>query len=312
MGQFSVLSDSERMMKVSIDSDIRTQAMNMMKLRSLARPIASFGKKRGQTVEIEKYQKLAKATDEINELRSLPIQRSTINFVQVTVKEYGSGTSWTKRTDDLAEYAVDEQLKQLLAINMAESMDDIAGTEFKNSDVFYTPTSASAGTLDKDGTVSTSAGADFTMAHHRDIIKNMKNDNVPKFDGNNYLAVLHVFTLHQLFEDTNTGGFVDIHKYDQPETLINGEVGALFGARLVEENNVFSGTIGGSSNNGDGVYLGFDAVVEALAEPEHTEFESSDFNRFHAIAWVALTGFKKVWKNSDDSQYSIVYLHSND
>ncbi len=195
---------------------------------------------------------------------------------------------------------------------MAETMDKIAGTEYTNSDVFYTPTAAAAGTLDKDGTVSTASGASLDSGHIRDIIDNMKNDHVPKWDGSNYLAVLHVFTMGRVFADTASGSIVDLHKYDMPEQLIRGEMGAYYGCRFVEENNVFDGTIGGSTDVGDGVFLGFDPVVEALADPEHTVFESNDFGRFNAIAWNAITGFKKVWTNADDSEYRIVYLHSND
>jgi hypothetical protein len=96
-----------------------------------------------------------------------------------------------------------------------------------------------------------------------------------------------------------------------PQNIINGELGMYYGTRLVEENNVFSGTIGGSSFAGDGVVLGFDALAEALAMPEYSSFEESDHGRFHSIAWFALTAFKKVWTNSTDGEYRIVYIHDN-
>lgn len=308
----NVVTDSARLYKTKLDSDVRTASMNMTQFRSLSRPVANFGKNKGQLVEIEKYGKLSKTSTAINELRSLPVEKPSINFVQVSINEYGKGTTWTKKAEMVSEYAVDEELKELIAINMAESMDGIAGAAYTASDVFYTPTSATAGTLDKDGTVTATSAAALTSAHIRDIVKNMKNDNVPKWDGSNYLAVLHVFTMERLFEDTASGGVMDLKKYDQPEDLIRGEIGQYFGCRFVEENNVFTGTIGGSAVAGDGVFLGFDPVVEALADPEHTEMESHDFGRFNAIAWTALTGFKKVWTNADDGEYRIVYLHSAD
>jgi N4-gp56 family major capsid protein len=240
------------------------------------------------------------------------MQKPNVGFVQTTIAEYGNGVSYTKKSQTLAEYSVDETLKKILAMNVAESMDQVAGTEFQNADVFYTPTSTSAGTLDKDGTVSTGAAASITAAHIRDIIRNLKTDNVPKWDGNSYLAVLSAFAMAKLFEDTATGGIVDLHKYDQPENLINGEIGSYFGMRFVEENNVLSNTIGGSAHNGEGIILGFEPVVEALVEPESTMVESWDFDRFTGIAWNALTGFKKVWTNSTDGEYHMLRIHSND
>jgi len=310
-GLISVLSDEARLMKTSIDGDIRVQNMNRTVIRNLARPVKAFGKNKGSTVEIEKYRKLARATSELSELRSVPTKRPDINFTTVTVKEYGNAVAETRRAKTLAEYSVDETLKAILSINMTESMDFHAGQELKNSDVFYTPTSASAGTFDRDGTVSTAAAASLTSAHVRDIVSNMKTDNVPRWDGQNYLAILHVFTMQRIFEDQASGGVVDLHKYEMPQAIINGEVGIYYGTRFVEENNVFDGTIGGSAFLGDGVFLGYDALAEALAEPEYTSYEMTDHQRFCSWAWIALTAFKKVWTFNTDGQYSIVYLHSN-
>ena len=311
-GSISYLNEEARLAKIKIDSDIRFQAGNMMQFRTMSKPIKSYGKHKGSQVEIEKYQKLSTATSTISELQSLPMQKPSVGYVVATVAEYGNGVSYTRKAQTLAEYSVDETLKKILAMNVAESMDKIAGTEFQNSDVFYTPTSATAGTLDKDGTVSTGAGAAIGGAHIRDIIRNLKTDNVPKWDGNSYLGVFSAFAMAKLFEDTQTGGIIDIHKYDQPETLINGEIGSYFGLRMVEENNVLSNTIGGSAHNGEAIICGFEPVVEVLAQPETTMVESWDFNRFTGVAWNALTGFKKVWTNADDSEYHLVRVHSND
>jgi len=314
MGQYTVLTDAERLMKTKMDSDIRIGSIATQALRGVPRPVANFGKKSGQTIEIEKYQNLTVDTSPLHEKRSVPIERNTINFVQATVKEYGRGTSWTKRTDNLAEYAVDEVLKDLIMNNMALTMDQIAGAEFLTGDVFYTPTGATAGTFDTDGTVSTAAGANFNSYHFRDIVNNMRSGNVPFFDGSNYLFVGHILTISGLFNDTALDGVVELKKYTQPEMLMKGEMGQYYRTRVVEENNIFDGFTGGQTTyTGDGVFIGADAVVEGLVEPEHTEFESHDFNRFHAIAWLALTTFKRVWDYSgDNGQYRLVYIHSND
>ncbi len=58
----NVISDSARLMKTKLDSDVRTASMNMLQFRSLSRPVASFGKNKGNTVEIEKYGKLTVST----------------------------------------------------------------------------------------------------------------------------------------------------------------------------------------------------------------------------------------------------------
>ena len=44
------------------------------------------------------------------------------------MKEYGNGVSYTIKAQTLAEYSVDETLKKIVSMNVAESMDNIAGT----------------------------------------------------------------------------------------------------------------------------------------------------------------------------------------
>ena len=87
-GAISYLNESDRLAKTKMDSDIRFQAGNMMQFRNLAKPIKAFGRNKGSVVEIEKYQKLDKATGTISELQSLPMQKPNVGFVQTTIAEY--------------------------------------------------------------------------------------------------------------------------------------------------------------------------------------------------------------------------------
>ena len=59
-GAVSFLNESDRLAKLKMDSDIRFVAGNMMQFRNLAKPIQAFGRNKGSTIEIEKYQKLTK------------------------------------------------------------------------------------------------------------------------------------------------------------------------------------------------------------------------------------------------------------
>lgn len=307
---FSTVQDAARLYKTRIDSDIRMQSTNMMSTRPTARPCNQFGKNAGATVAIEKWQKLTVDTTPINELLSMPLERSDINEVTVTVKEYGKGTSHTQKAADLAQYGLPEQVQQIVATNMAETMDKIVGVAYTGNDVFYTPLTATTGTYDTDGTVTATAGINIKAFHIRDIVKNMKVNNVPKYDGSHYLGIMSVFGLESLFEDTNTGGYVDLLKYEMPESLISGEIGAYFGVRFVEENNWTDGTIGPSAYLGDGIILGYDALVEAMACPEGIMFDDWDFDRFHAVAWSAITGFSITWNHATDGEHRAVYIHS--
>ena len=310
-GNYSVQTESQRLMKDRIAQDIRMQSMQMMQFRNLTRPEPGFGKQAGQVIEIEKWHKIPKATSPLNEQRTIPINKGSNSFEQITVEEYGNATQHTQKLETLAQYQANENFKQLIAINQMESMDDIAGQAFQTSDVFYVTTSATAGNMDRDGTVTGVATNSVTAAHIRDIVKNMRNDRVPFWDGRRYFCVGHIFFIAQLLEDTQVGGFVDIHKYDTPEVLISGEVGQYYSVRFLEENNVLASEVpGGNSVVGEAVFFGDDAVGEGLADPEHPVFEEHDFGRFKASGWYGLTGFKKIWTNTTDGEYRIVRFWS--
>ncbi len=309
-GQVSYLSDKDRLGKFHIDNDIRVQAGNKVQFRAAARPVNSFGAHKGQGVEIEKYQKMATNTTAINELQSLPLKRPVINFVQTQIDEYGDGLLITEKARTIAEYSVDETLKSILATNIAETLDKVAATEFQLADVFATPRNDDAHVYDTDGTVSTAADVAIDSEFFRWLMANLKDNNVPKFDGQNYLAIINPFTAAEIFKSTEAGGWVDSLKYTRPEMLISGELGSYFGLRFVEENNVLSSTMGTSGFTGEMIIVGDDAIAEAIAKPESVMAEDWDFNRFHAIAWNAFLGYKKVWTHSTDGQHSLVRVWS--
>ena len=308
----SYLSDKDRLGKYHIDQDIRVQAGNQVQFRAATRPVNSFGAHKGQGVEIEKYKKMSTNTNAINELQSLPLKRPVINFVQTTINEYGDGLLITEKARTIAEYAVDETLKSILATNIAETLDKVAAAEFRtNADVFATPIAAAdAHVYDTDGTITTTATADIDSEFLRWLMANLKDNNVPKFDGQNYLCIMNPFTTNAIFADTAAGSWVDSLKYTRPENLISGEIGSYFGLRFIEENNVLSSVLNATTYNGEMIIVGDDAVAEAIAKPESVMAEDWDFNRFHAIAWNAFLGYKKIWTHATDGQHSLVRVWS--
>lgn len=312
-GALTYISDKDRIGKYHIDDNIREQAQNMVQFRGYVRPVNKFGMHKGQGVEIEKYRKMSTSETPINELQSIPLKRTAINFVQTVINEYGDGLIFTEKAMTIAEYAFNETLKSLLAKNIAETLDKVASVEFRaNATEFATPRADDAHVLDKDGTITTTANADVDAEFLRWLHANLTYDNMPKYDGRHYVALVNPFTSTQIFSDTAAGGWIDTLKYTQPERLIQGEIGAFLGFRFVVENNVLDSNLGGGGTayTGEMIIVGDDAVAEAIAKPESVMTDNWDFGRFNAIAWNAFLGYKKVWNNNDDAQYSLVRVYS--
>lgn len=314
-GTLSYQNEKDNLAKTMLSERVRQKAATLTQFRSLARPEGGFGAHKGQAVAIEKWQKLDVSTGTIGEFATLPLQKPAINEVTVTINEYGNGVAQTLKAKTIAEYMTSEQLQRVVDVNVMETMDKVVGAVFQTADVFWTPLGAvgsetTTNALDTDGTITQTAARNISAFDFRHIRANLRKANVPYFDGSSYLAIMNPFGFTALLGDTAAGGIVELHKYNQPDTLIRGEVGSYAGFRFVEETNVLSDTIGTQTYNSEVIIIGDDAVVEAMAMPETIKSATWDYDRFLGIAWHTYTGFAKVWNYTTDGQYQILRVWS--
>lgn len=75
----------------------------------------------------------------------------------------------------------------------------------------------------------------------RKAVKFLKTVAARPFPGG-YVFVCHPATSYDLQSDTAVGGWLDINKYTVTGPTYNGEVGKLYGARVVESQNILTGT----------------------------------------------------------------------
>jgi N4-gp56 family major capsid protein len=61
--------------------------------------------------------------------------------------------------------------------------------------------------------------------------------DAPKINGM-YVAVISPYQLYDLRNSTSAGGWLDVSKYANPEQIYKGEIGALFGVRVVVSSHV--------------------------------------------------------------------------
>ena len=313
-GTLSYQDYKDNVAKTMLSDQVRMVNMTSTAFRATAKLEPKFGAHKGQTVAIEKWQKLTQNTAVINEFAELPLKKPTINEVTITMNEYGNGVAYTEKAKTVAEYMIDTEIRRLIEVNSTESMDSVVGAVAQTSDVFYTPTgtTSSGGTYDKDGTVTATAARDLRAFDFLEIAANLRTDNITKYDGQYYLAICNPFAMRALFNDPSDAvgaSNIEILKWADPQANLKGELGTGYGFRFVEETNVLSSGIGGTAYNGEVIILADDAICEAMAIPETVETEAHNFGRFLAIAWRTLTGFSKVWTNSTDGQYAIVRIH---
>ena len=92
--------------------------------------------------------------------------------------------------------------------------------------------------------------------------------------------------------------------------MYSGEIGKYYSARAVETTHYLHNTSGDGTDNGQAIFIGDDAVAEAIAIPEEIRANvPADFGRDQALAWYALLGYQKTWEYSTDAEEHIVVVN---
>lgn len=74
----------------------------------------------------------------------------------------------------------------------------------------------------------------------------MQADNVPPVDGTYYVAVVHPNAAYDLRASTAAGSWLDVTKYTGDDRIMSGEIGRVFGVRVVMSSHLTTFTNAGS------------------------------------------------------------------
>ena len=195
------------------------------------RPIPQNG---GKTIEFRKFSSLPKALTPITEGVTPTGSKLTVVPVTTTVDQYGD---YVELTDMIELTSVDpivvEATKQLAA-QAGRTIDTVVRNQIiGGTNVYYCPE------VSDDGkeTEVTSRGdlSEKAKLRVKDVFKAaaiLKAMNAPSIDGS-YVAVIHPYVAYDLMQAAE-GQWLDIQKYTDPATALQGEIGTLGGVRFVQ------------------------------------------------------------------------------
>ena len=239
-GSITTTSDISRLVQTAYDQYVRMALRSIPVMRSLAdvKPVQQAMP--GSSVVFSIYSDLAQATSTLTESADVSsIALGNPSQVTVTLAEYGSAVSTTKKLNLTSFNDVDSALADIIAYNAADSIDNVvgqvlcAGTQvvYSNGPSGTTPTS-SATVLPVD-TITT---ADIRNA----VVTLRTNKALPRI-GELYAAYLHPRQSADLRAESGTGGFQELTKYVERTPFTAGAVGVLEGAFVVETPRVLNG-----------------------------------------------------------------------
>jgi N4-gp56 family major capsid protein len=249
----------------------------------------------GSSVVFSIYSDLAQVTSTLTEESDASsVALGNPSQVTVTLNEYGSAVTTTKKLNLTSFNDVDAALADIIAYNAADSIDSVVASVLTGgTNVIY------AGT----GNTTTSdltTGDTITVANIRKAVTELRtNKAVPRM-GELYVAYLHPRQAADLRAESGTGGFQDIVKYTDnvSKTIIPGAVGVIEGAMVIETPRIpiVSNGASPSVNVYRAVIAGREALAEAKAQDISTIIgpEVDLLRRFRTIGWYYFGGFARL------------------
>lgn len=211
----------------------------------------------GSSIALQIYADMAKATSVLSEeVDPTAVALGTPTIVNITVNEYGNSTLVTKKLGLLSLADVDPAVANIIAFNMADSIDDLAQTALlTGTNVLYGGTRSSTATLTATDTM--------TAAKIRKAVAKLRAAKTNARKGSLYWCGIHPEVSHDLRAETGAASWRNPHEYQSNDAIWAGEIGQFEGAYFVESPRLYTALDGASSAK---VYRTFIAGQQALAE----------------------------------------------
>jgi N4-gp56 family major capsid protein len=239
-GSLTTTSSISNLVTAAYDQYVRMALRSIPVMRSLAdvKPVQQAMP--GSSVVFSIYSDLAQATSTLTESTDVSsIALGNPSQVTVTLAEYGSAVSTTKKLNLTSFNDVDSALADIIAYNAADSIDNVVGQVLcAGTQVIYAN--------GPSGTVPTSSAAvlpvdTITTADIRNAVVTLRTNKALPRIGELYAAYLHPRQSADLRAESGTGGFQELTKYVERTPFTAGAVGVLEGAFVVETPRVLNG-----------------------------------------------------------------------
>ena len=285
-GTLTGTSAISNLVQTAYDQYVRMALRSIPVMRALAdvKPVQQAMP--GSSVVFSIYSDLAQATSTLTETSDVSsIALGNPTQVPVTLQEYGSAVTTTKKLNLTSFNDVDAALADIIAYNAADSIDAVVASVLTGgSNVLYGGTAT--------GTSGVTAGGKMTVSLIRQAVTELRTNKALPRIGELYAAYLHPRQTADLRAETGTGGFQELSKYVDRTPFVAGAVGVIEGAFVVETPRVPYAS-NGTVNVYKAVVAGREALAEAMGQDISTVIgpQIDALRRFHTIGWYYFGGW---------------------
>jgi len=192
----------------------------------------------GSSVVLQRYVDLTKKTATLTEtVDPDAVALATPTYTTITLAEYGNAVLVTRALELFSLADVDPAIANIIAFNMADSIDEVAQTVLRaGENVIRGGTATSRGTI-------TSSDVFTSAIARRATAKLRSNKAIPR-KGSLYWAGIHPEVSHDLRAETGVGSWRQPHEYQSNDAIWAGEIGTYEGAFYVESPRLYSDKLG--------------------------------------------------------------------
>lgn len=290
-GTLTGTSAISNLVQTAYDQYVRMALRSIPVMRALAdvKPVQQAMP--GSSVVFSIYSDLAQATSTLTETSDVSsIALGNPNQITVTLNEYGSAVTTTKKLNLTSFNDVDTALADIIAYNAADSIDAVVAavlTGAGNTNIIYGGNATTTNTIDAADTM--------TVAAIRKAVTELRTNKALPRIGELYAAYLHPRQTADLRAETGTGGFQALTQYVDRTPFVAGAVGVIEGAFVVETPRVPYAV--NTNSPAVNVYKAVIAGREALAEAQGQDISTvvgpqiDALRRYHTIGWYYFGGF---------------------
>jgi len=221
------------LVKTAYDRYVEFALRSQPLIRSVADKRPAQQTQPGSSVVFSLYNDLTAATSTLTETTDPDaVALSDVSTVSVTLNEYGNASLVTRKLQLFSLSDVDPAVADLIAFNMADSLDKIAVAVLNGgTNVIY-----SASSTARTSTATVTATDTLTSANVRKAVAKLRANKAVPREGNLYWTGIHPEISHDLRAETGAGGWNDIHKYTDSANgqLWAGSIGTYEGAMFIE------------------------------------------------------------------------------
>jgi N4-gp56 family major capsid protein len=285
-GNLTGTSAISNLVQTAYDQYVRMALRSIPVMRALAdvKPVQQAMP--GSSVVFSIYSDLAQATSTLTEASDVSsIALGNPTQVAVTLQEYGSAVTTTKKLNLTSFNDVDSALADIIAYNAADSIDSVVASVLTaGSNAIYAGTATN--------TAGITATQLMTVSDIRQAVTELRTNKALPRIGELYAAYLHPRQTADLRAETGTGGFQELSKYVDRTPFVAGAVGVIEGAFVVETPRVPFAT-NGTTNVYKAVVAGREALAEAMGQDISTVIgpQIDVLRRFHTIGWYYFGGW---------------------